>query len=113
MTWRQLVASIFSDTLTVEPTKPTEGPSVSSVSSVSRPAGTAEEFAQQTNAMREENRGKFPTVAAWVDDLRAAFGNGIRVMCAVENRHSRGRPEDIAAMQADIECSESRRTCSS
>jgi hypothetical protein len=107
MTWRQLVASIFSDTPTVEPTKPTEGPSVSSVS---RPAGTVEEFAQQTNAMREENRAKFPTVAAWVDDLRAAFGNGIRVICAVENGHSRGRPKDIAAMQADVECSESRRT---
>jgi len=40
---------------------------------------------------RESNRTAMPQVAQWVDDLRAAFGPGVRVTFAHENGRSVGQ----------------------
>lgn len=42
---------------------------------------------------REQNRARMPLVAAALDQFRAAFGPGVRVLYASENGHELGSPE--------------------
>lgn len=46
----------------------------------------------EREAARLRNRAEFPGVAAIMDDVRAAFGNDVRVAYAVENGRTLGTP---------------------
>lgn len=44
------------------------------------------------NQQREDNRRRFPYAAAILDDLRAEFGDGVKLIWAQENGAEIGRP---------------------
>ena len=55
-------------------------------------AGKAEEMRQaEAREKAEENRKRMPTIAAWVDEARAIFGDDVKVLYASENGRTVGR----------------------
>ena len=88
MNWRDLAASIFSDSPTLEPTKRTKPTEGSSVSSVSTPPGISKRFTRPSE--RGSYRRRFPYAAQKLDDLREVFGSGVRVAYARQGQDETG-----------------------
>ena len=50
---------------------------------------------------REQNRQRMPTVAQWMDETRALFGNGVRLTAARENGFELGPQQLLDELKAD------------
>lgn len=53
------------------------------------------------DARRERNRREMPGVAAIVDDFRAAFGSGVKVLHATEGGREIGKTQEFKGTDVD------------
>src|SRR5262249_45636206 len=104
MNWRELAASIFSDTPAPVLTKPTEGAFVSFVGMAS---GISEKFVPQSGAPTESisKRARFPFATDKLDELRELFGSGVRVAYARQGEEETGArlPDEHGVIPSRIE----------
>ena len=64
-------------------------------------AALIRERLERADRAAERNRAAFPGVAQIVDDLRAQFGPGVKVLHAIEDGREIGKPQAFAGTDVD------------